>query len=158
MTGSQLPRRAEPVILSEMVFPEHTNPYGSMFGGHAFAVMDKAAFLAANRFAQTLFVTASSESVDFTEPVRSGDILEAIATVIYAGRTSVVVRVDLNARNPLSTEKRPATVGYFTMVAIDAEGRPVEVPTLEVEDVAEWQHAEQIRSQAAARRKRRAGS
>lgn len=150
-------RRSEPVVLSELVFPEHTNPYGTMFGGHAFAVMDKAAFLAANQFAPSLFVTASSESVDFNVPVRSGMILEAIARVIHSGRTSVVVRVILNAREPLSTEKHQATVGYFTMVAVDADGKPVQVPALEVEDQAEWEHAEQIRAVAAARRKRHAG-
>jgi uncharacterized protein (TIGR00369 family) len=153
----QTPRRSEPVMMSELVFPEHTNPYGTMFGGHAFAVMDKAAFLAANSFAPSLFVTASSESVDFNVPVRSGMILETVAQVIHSGRTSVVVRVILNAREPLSTEKHQATVGYFTMVAIDADGKPVEVPELIVEDRAEWEHAEQIRAVAAARRKRRSG-
>lgn len=148
-------RRSEPVVLSELVFPEHTNPYGTMFGGHAFVVMDKAAFLAANRFAQTLFVTASSEHVDFTVPVRAGEILEATAMVIHTGRTSVVVRVSLTARDPLSTEARQATVGYFTMVAIDAEGRPVEVPQLEITDPEEWEHGERLRAAALARRKNR---
>ena len=148
-------RRSEPAILSDIVFPEDTNPYGTMFGGHAFAMMDKAAFLAANRFAHTLAVTASSESVDFTVPIHTGMILEATAQVIHAGRTSMVVRVVLTCREPLSTEERQATVGYFTMVAVDAAGSPVAVPTLLVEDRAEWEHAEQIRAAAAARRSRR---
>ena len=151
-------RRSEPAILSDVVFPEDTNPYGTMFGGHAFAMMDKAAFLAANRFAHTLAVTASSESVDFTVPVRVGMILEAVAQVIHAGRTSMVVRVILNCREPLSIEERQATVGYFTMVAVDASGTPVHVPKLLIEDQAEWEHAEQIRAAAAARRRRRSGS
>lgn len=150
------PRRSEPVIVSDVVFPEDTNFYGTMFGGSAFAMMDKAAFLAANRFAHTLAVTASSESVDFTVPVRSGMVLEAIAQVIHAGRTSMIVRVVLNCRDPLSTVEQQATVGYFTMVAVDASGKPVEIPKLLVEDQAEWEHAERIRAAAAARRKRRA--
>jgi len=152
------PRRSEPAILSDVVFPEDTNPYGTMFGGHAFAMMDKAAFLAANRFTHTLAVTASCESVDFTVPVRAGMILEAVAKVIHAGRTSMVVRVILNCRDPLSTDEIQATVGYFTMVAVDADGRPIEIPKLLVEDQAEWEHAEHIRAAAAARRTRRAGS
>jgi uncharacterized protein (TIGR00369 family) len=148
-------RRSEPAILSDVVFPEDTNPYGTMFGGHAFAMMDKAAFLAANRFAHTLAVTASSESIDFTVPIRVGMILEAVARVIHAGRTSMVVRVALTCREPLSTEERQATVGYFTMVAVDAAGKPVPIPKLLIEDQAEWEHAERIRLAAAARRKRR---
>jgi len=156
-SANQELRRSEPAILSDVVFPEDTNPYGTMFGGHAFAMMDKAAFLAANKFAHTLAVTASSESVDFTVPIRVGMILEAVAQVIHAGRTSMVVRVILNCREPLSTEERQATVGYFTMVAVDAEGTPVAVPKLLVEDQAEWEHAEQIRAAATARRRKRAG-
>lgn len=148
-------RKSEPAIISDIVFPEDTNPYGTMFGGRAFAMMDKVAFLAANRFANTLAVTASSESVDFAVPIHVGMILEAVAKVIHAGRTSMVVRVELTAREPLSTETKQATVGYFTMVAVDAAGNPVEVPRLLVEDEAEWRHAELIRAAAKARRDRR---
>jgi uncharacterized protein (TIGR00369 family) len=154
--NDRTPRRSEPAILTDIVFPEDTNPYGTMFGGRAYAMMDKAAFLAANRFAHTLAVTASSESVDFTVPIRAGVILEAAARVIHTGRTSMVVRVDLSARDPLSTLVERATVGYFTMVAVDETGRPIPVPELLVEDEAEWRHAEQIRAAAKARRDRRA--
>jgi acyl-CoA hydrolase len=155
-TTQREPQRATPAILSDIVFPEDTNPYGTMFGGRAFAMMDKAAFLAANRFAHTLAVTASSESIDFNVPIHVGMILEAVARVIHTGRTSMVVRVVLTCREPLSTEEHQATVGYFTMVAVDAEGKPIGVPPLLVENQAEWEHAEQIRAASAARRQRHA--
>jgi acyl-CoA hydrolase len=151
------PQRAMPAILSDIVFPEDTNPYGTMFGGHAYAMMDKAAFLAANRFAHTLAVTASSESIDFNVPIRVGMILEAVAQVVFTGRTSMVVRVTLTCRAPLSTEEQQATVGYFTMVAVDETGAPIAVPPLLVEDQAEWDHAERIRAAAVARRRRHNG-
>jgi acyl-CoA hydrolase len=155
MPIDESPRKSEPAILSDIVFPEHTNAYGTMFGGHAYAMMDKAAFLAANRFAHTLAVTASSESIDFTVPIRAGMILEVVAKVINAGRTSMVVQVVLTARDPLSTFEEQATVGYFTMVAVDETGRPIEIPKLLIEDEAEWRHAEQIRAAAKARSERR---
>lgn len=151
---SNSPRRSEPVIVSNVVFPEDTNFYGTMFGGAAFSVMDKAAFLAANRFAHTLAVTASCDSVDFNVPLRVGMILEAVAQVVHSGRTSMIVRVILNGRDPLSTEVQQATVGYFTMVAVDAAGNPIEIPQLLVEDQEEWEHAERIRQAARARRER----
>ena len=156
--GSEESRRSEPVVLSDVVFPKDTNSYGAMFGGHAFAMMDKAAFLAANRFAHTQAVTASGASVDFTVPVRAGMILEAAAKVIHAGRTSMVVRVVLNCRDPLSTDEQQATVGYFTMVAVDADGRPIEIPKLIVGDQAAWKHAKHIRAAAQVRRARRQDS
>src|SRR4051812_11078116 len=34
-------KRAEPVIMTEIVFPQDTNPMGTMFGGAAYALMDK---------------------------------------------------------------------------------------------------------------------
>ena len=153
MTETQ---HAAPVArLVEIVFPHHTNPYGTMFGGTAYALMDRAAFLAANQFARCNTVTASSEHVDFTVPIHQGEIVEASARVVYTGRTSMIVRVDLNAREPLESEWRRCTSGFFTMVAIDADGRPQVVPQLEPttdEDRADWDAAAAIRQRAAERR------
>ena len=141
--------------LVEIVFPHQTNPYGTMFGGAAYALMDRAAFLAANGFSRCNAVTASSEHVDFSVPIRQGEIVEAVARVVFAGRTSMVVRVDLNARAPLDHEWRRCTSGYFTMVAVDGDGRPTEVPRLDpmsVEDRADWEAARVIRESAHGRR------
>lgn len=146
------PRRSEPVTVFDIVFPEHANHYGTMFGGHAFAMMDKAAFLAANSFARSQVVTASSESVDFTVPVTVGMILKSVAHVVHASRTSMVVKVTLTCREMQSTSERKATTGYFTMVAVDADGKPIPIPPLVVEDQAAWKHAEQIRAAARSRR------
>jgi acyl-CoA hydrolase len=132
----------------EIVFPNDTNPYGTMFGGEAYAMMDRAAFLAANQFSRCNAVTAASERVDFTTPIRQGEIVEAVARVVFTGRTSMIVRVDLFARGPLESAARHCTSGYFTMVAIDAHGAPHPVPTFEprtADERAEWQTANQIR-------------
>lgn len=51
--------------LIEMVFPEQANHYGTLFGGQALALMDKAAFIAASRYARRAVVTARSEKVDW---------------------------------------------------------------------------------------------
>ena len=44
--------------LLEMVFPDHTNHLGTLFGGQALAWMDKAAFIVASRHARRIVVTA----------------------------------------------------------------------------------------------------
>lgn len=141
--------------LVEIVFPHQTNPYGTMFGGAAYALMDRAAFLAANSFSRCNAVTASSEHVDFTVPIRQGEIIEAVARVVYTGRTSMVVRVDLNARSPLERDWLRCTSGFFTMVAVDDQGRPEEIPQLDVvtdADRADWETARLIRETAQSRR------
>lgn len=38
-----------PVSMIEIVFPDQTNHYGTLFGGHALRLMNKAAFVAASR-------------------------------------------------------------------------------------------------------------
>ena len=47
----------------EIVFPDHANHLGSLFGGQTLAWMDKAAFIAATRYARRTVVTARSEQV-----------------------------------------------------------------------------------------------
>ena len=154
MADGELQPREE-ARLAEIVFPNDTNPYGTMFGGAAYAMMDRAAFLAANGYARCNTVTASSEHVDFTVPIRQGEIVEAVARVIYTGRSSMVVRVDLNARAPLDRDWRRCTSGLFTMVAVDGDGTPIEVPTFEPRTEAEradWEQAKAVREAARARR------
>ena len=141
--------------LVEIVFPNDTNPYGTMFGGAAYALMDRAAFLAANGFAHCNAVTASSEHLDFSVPIHQGEIVEAVARVVHTGRTSMVVRVDLNARSPLEKDWRPCTSGFFTMVAVDDEGAPQPVPAFKPatdRERADWDRAQRIRDAARERR------
>lgn len=141
--------------LVEIVFPNDTNPYGTMFGGAAYALMDRAAFLAANAWARCNAVTASSEHVDFNVPIRQGEIVEAVARVVFTGRTSMVVRVDLNARAATASEWTPCTSGLFTMVAIGDDGAPTEVPAFTPvtdDERADWEHAQRVRGHARERR------
>jgi uncharacterized protein (TIGR00369 family) len=116
--------------LIEMVFPEQTNHYGTLFGGQALALMDKAAFIAASRYARRTVVTASSEKVDFHVPVRQGQLVELVATIVATGRTSVTVDVELYAEDLLTGDRQLATRGRFVLVALDAHGRPTAVPPL----------------------------
>jgi acyl-CoA hydrolase len=116
--------------LIEMVFPEQTNHYGTLFGGEALALMDKAAFIVASRFARRTVVTASSERVDFHVPVRQGQLVELVARVVSTGNTSLNVVVDLFAEDLLTGDRRLATRGNFVLVALDAHGSKTAVPRI----------------------------
>lgn len=111
----------------EIVFPDHTNHLGTLFGGQALAWMDKAAFVAATRFARRTVVTARSEQVDFHVPVRQGQLVELVARVVEVGRSSMQVEVELHAEDALAGTRRLCTRGRFTMIALDGEGRPATV-------------------------------
>ncbi|WP_342379901.1 acyl-CoA thioesterase [Myxococcus stipitatus] len=129
------PQRIAPGLITEarlieMVFPEQTNHYGTLFGGQALALMDKAAFIVASRYARRTVVTASSERVDFHVPVREGQLVELVTRIISTGRTSMTVEVDLFAEDLLTGDRQLGTRGRFVLVALDAHGKPTHVPPL----------------------------
>ena len=117
--------------LIEMVFPERTNHYGTLFGGQALALMDMAAFVVASRYARRTVVTACSEKCDFHVPVRQGQLVELHARVVATGKTSMTVEVDLFSEDLLSGDRQLGTRGRFVMVALDAHGKPAAVPPLQ---------------------------
>lgn len=118
--------------LLEMVFPDHTNHLGTLFGGQALAWMDKAAFIVASRYARRTVVTARSEEVNFRVPVRTGQLVELVASVVKVGRSSMHVEVEMTAEDLLSGDRRICTTGRFVMIALDSNGTPAAIPALAV--------------------------
>ncbi|HRF82887.1 MAG: acyl-CoA thioesterase [Xanthomonadales bacterium] len=118
--------------LLHMVFPDHTNHLGTLFGGQALAWMDMAAFIAASRWSRTMVVTARSEQVDFNQPVHKGDLVEVVARIGRVGRSSMHVEVEVFNEQLLSGERTLCTQGRFVMIALGADGKPTAVLPLPV--------------------------
>ncbi|WP_330629510.1 hotdog domain-containing protein (plasmid) [Thioclava litoralis] len=114
----------DPTLMVEMIFPEQANHYGTLFGGTALSLMARAAFVAAARRARGAVVMARSEQVDFTTPVRVGELLELRSEIIRIGRSSMRVAVTGIAEEMDTGSRREALKGQFVMVAVDAAGRP----------------------------------
>ncbi|MBW6522794.1 acyl-CoA thioesterase [Sphingomonas sp. RHCKR47] len=112
-----------PLHLADMVFPGQTNHYGTLYGGDALKMMGKAAFIAATRHARAVMVMAASDRVDFTSPIREGEMVELIAAVRMTGRSSVRVEVALWAEDLLRGDRRHAATALFTMVSVGPDGR-----------------------------------
>ena len=129
--------------------PQHANNLGHVFGGVVLAMMDRAAAVAAIRHARNTCVTASIDRVDFREPIHVGDLVVMRASVNYVGRTSMEVGVRVEAEDLLTGDRRHTNSCYLTFVAVDAAGRPVEVPALRPET------PEELRRHAAAAERRR---
>jgi acyl-CoA hydrolase len=149
---------APEVYTTDLVLPSQTNYYRTMFGGDAVALMDKTAAIAALRFCRQPIVTASTEHIDFREPIYESEIIEARARVIFAGRSSLVVRVHVYGENGLSGNRRLCTTGYFSMVSITPEGKsmPLKVKLLVDDQQAreEWEIGKGIHDAIASRRAR----
>ncbi|MCB0282948.1 MAG: acyl-CoA thioesterase [Calditrichae bacterium] len=148
--------KSYPVSSWDIVFPNDANPMGTMFGGKLMAVMDELSGIAAARFCGRPCVTASTEAFIFKHPVQVGDRIETIARVVWVGKTSLVVKVEVFSENPVKNkERRSCTSGHFNMVALDENGKPTHVPRLLVESEQEKQDfeiAEIVKGQALIRK------
>ncbi|NUQ20834.1 MAG: acyl-CoA thioesterase [Gemmatimonadaceae bacterium] len=134
---------------SELMMPQDANVLGHIFGGVVLSMMDKAAAVSAFRHARAACVTVSIDRVDFREPIHVGDLLIMKASVNYTGRTSMEIGVRVEAEDLISGRRRHTNSCYMTFVAIDRNGRPVEIPELVPETEVEK------RRYAAAKERRR---
>ncbi|HEU4787101.1 MAG TPA: acyl-CoA thioesterase [Gemmatimonadaceae bacterium] len=115
---------------SELMMPQHANNLGNVFGGVVLSMMDKCAAIAAFRHSRASVVTASIDRVDFREPIHLGDLVVMKASVNFVGRSSMEVGVRVEAEELLTGRRRHTNSCYLTFVAVDAKGRPIEVPSL----------------------------
>ena len=113
---------------SELMMPHHANNLGHVFGGVMLSMMDKTAAVAAFRHCRLNVVTASIDRVDFREPIHVGDLVVMKASVNFVGRTSMEVGVRVEAEELLSGRRRHTNSCYLTFVAVDRNGRPIEIP------------------------------
>ena len=120
-----------PISIYEEIFPGDTNAYGTAFGGKILALVDRAAGLAAARFARCNFVTASLDTLEFRAPVKNGEIAEVEAQVVYVSTHTCGVKVRVFALNKTEWNRRPCCVGTVFMVAIDADSKPRRISSFE---------------------------
>lgn len=123
------------------VRPEHLNGAGRLFGGKLMEWIDELAGLVGIRHAQQDVITASIDNLKFIRGAYLKDIIVLIGRVTFVGRTSMEVRVDTYIES-IEGIRKPINRAYSTLVAIDAQGNPVEVPGLILEteaQKAEWE-------------------
>ncbi len=145
---SKKPVSSSKVIMTELVLPSHTNSLGTIFGGTVMAWIDIAGAIAAQRHSGKEVVTASIDRLDFVAPVYKGWVVNLKASVNFASRTSMEVGVRVDAENPKTGEKFHTASAYCTFVALGSNGKPAEIPQLELEN------AEDERRFDAAKRRR----
>lgn len=67
----------------------------------------------------------------FREPINVGELVTFRASINYAGRTSLEVGIRVEAENIRTGARRHTNSCYFTMVAVDEDGKPTIVPSFE---------------------------
>jgi acyl-CoA hydrolase len=137
------------VMLAQVMLPEDANPNHNVHGGTLMKLADSAGASAAIRHARSRVVTRVMDSMTFGEPVYVGNLVVLRARVTWTGRTSIESEVLITAENMETGEVRDISTAYLVYVALDAEGRPRDVPPVLVERADErrrWEAAERRRA------------
>jgi acyl-CoA hydrolase len=114
--------------MAEVIFPNDANPLGNLMGGKLMQLIDVAGAMAAHRHARSYVVTASMDHLDFLAPVHVGDLLVLKSSVNRAFKTSMEIGVKCWVENYITGQTRHISSAYLTFVAVDLEGRRLEVP------------------------------
>jgi len=88
------------VEMAELMLPHHSNPAGMV------------------------------HNIRFLSPVHVGDLVLIHAKLTFVGHTSIEVRVEIEAEDLGTGERRQAMMAHYIMVATDSKGKPVAVPPL----------------------------
>lgn len=120
-------------VMTHLVFPEHANALGKAFGGQVMAWTDMCGGICSMRHSGGATVTAAIDELQFERPIEIGDTVVIEARVNAAFRSSMEVGVTVHGENSATGERWRCVDALLTFVAVDAEGRPREVPPLRVE-------------------------
>jgi len=121
------------VSMTELVLPNDTNTLNNLMGGRLMHWMDIVSAIAAQKHSNRIVVTASVDNISFKHPIRLGNVVTLRAKVTRAFQSSMEIRIDVDAEDVPSARKFESNAAYFTFVALDAEGKPTDVPEIEPE-------------------------
>lgn len=136
--------------MTQLVLPSDANALGTAFGGKLMQWIDVAAAVAARRHSGTVAVTASIDSLHFERPVQQGDVVVLLARVNRVWRSSMEVGVRVEGEQ-IGAQRFHAATAYLTFVAIDAEGRRLEVPSIMPADADDQRRYDAAATRRAAR-------
>jgi acyl-CoA hydrolase len=116
------------------MLPSDANPMGNVFGGTILKHVDLVAGIVAKRHARyTNCVTASIDRMTFLKPVYIGHALILSALLNYVRKSSMEIEVAIESENLDNGARVHTGTAFVTMVALDKDGRPTEVPALLLE-------------------------
>ena len=121
---------AHQLTMTVLMTPDTANFAGNVHGGTILKLLDQVAYACASRYAGRYVVTMSVDQVTFKQPVHVGDLVTFLAAINYTGKTSMEVGIKVIAENIRTQEVRHVNSCFFTMVAVDDNRTPVEIPPL----------------------------
>ena len=112
-----------------LLLPKDTNALGTIFGGVILSHVDLASAVEARKTAPHRYVTKAMNAVEFHAPVFVGDLVNFFTETVRVGRTSITVKVVVEAERwgAGQGERVRVTEAEVVLVAIGLDGVPVPI-------------------------------
>ncbi len=120
---------AERVVLRFMAAPTDVNWGGKVHGGIVMKWIDEAAFVCASQYCGSDTVAVFSGGVRFYRPLLIGHLVEVEARLVYTGTKGMHIAVHVRSGDPKERLMNLTTYCLTVMVARDAAGNSVPVPS-----------------------------
>ncbi len=116
------------LALRVTLLPRDTNKHGSIFGGIITSHIDLAGAIQAQKSCGPhKFVTVAMDKVVFHKPVFVGDVVSFYTQTVRVGRTSVSIKVEVDATRVENQETVRVTEAEVVFVAVDENWQPVPI-------------------------------
>ena len=120
--------RQREVTLRFLAEPGDVNFGGKVHGGAVMKWIDLAAYACSAGWSGKYCITAYAGGIRFVKPIHVGNLVEVTAKVIYTGRSSMHIAIDVQASDPKELKNQLTTHCIVIMVAVDDQGQPTDVP------------------------------
>lgn len=111
-----------------IMMPKDTNALGTIFGGIILSYIDQAGAVEAHRRVRNRVVTVAMREVEFHHPVFVGNLVSFYADTIRVGRTSITVKVTVEAERRTAVKKVvKVTEAEVIYVQVDENNRPIPI-------------------------------
>jgi acyl-CoA thioesterase YciA len=122
-----MPEFRDPTLRVTLL-PRDTNKHGTIFGGIILTHIDLAGAVQARQTCGPYnFVTVAMDKVVFHKPVFVGDLVSFYTETARIGRTSITIKIEVEATRADSQETVRVTEAEVVFVAVDKDWKPTPI-------------------------------
>jgi|SRR6218665_179680 len=104
--------------------PTDVNFGGKVHGGAVMKWIDQASFACASTWAESYCVTVYVGGIRFYKPIHIGSLVKIQSRVIYTGKSSIHIAVDVYSRKMSDPKFEKTTHCVIVFVSVDDNGNP----------------------------------
>ena len=108
----------------QFVLPEHSNNHGTLHGGILMDWIMLTGSITSFKFANGPAVLGATDSIDFLNPVKIGEIVVLESWVEHVGDSSIEIAVRVHSEDGETEEKKLITLSYMAFVAVGEDIKP----------------------------------